>query len=252
MRISFALLIISSAITSSPLPKPVTAQVIPVVKSKNVRFVSPRPTTLKAAILDTGFDPALVEGTTINLCDSGHYDFYSQRPIIASTHPHGTAVALAASEELKGVDYCFIIIQLNSTSGLDNTSIVRGIKHVRPMRLAAANLSISGVEASHQEKFALEALANSGVKIFVAAGNERENFNKACKIYPACYRGIKGMTVVGALTPDLRYVAPYSNFGGGIDLWYSGEVELPMGVLQGTSFASPRAMGNYLRARSQP
>ena len=109
--------------------------------------------------------------------------------------------------------------------------------HVKP---AVANMSLGG-GASSAVDTAVNNLANAGVTVVVAAGNDASN---ACNYSPA--RASGAITVGATTSTDAR--ASYSNYGSCLDLfapgssiksaWYTSTSAT--NTSSGTSMASPR------------
>lgn len=205
----------------------------------------------KIAILDTGYNPERAV-TKLKLCKNGHYDFFSETAKLASTNPHGTYVAALIAEPLQDVDYCAVVYQLVGKEGeISPQNVMRAILMAKDEGVVAANMSINGPFSNFLEQRALRAASNTGMKIFVAAGNDKKDLNVACASFPACY-DIPNLIMVGALTDDLSQPAQYSNYGARIQAWYAGRYFDGVTMAQGTSFACPRALGDWLLSVASP
>jgi subtilisin family serine protease len=198
----------------------------------------------KIAIIDTGYD-IHAPGTKLKLCQSGHYDFKSRRAVVEHTMDHGTKVASIIAERLKDVDYCAVILQVKGSVDFSIGNNVQALIQVAAMGVTAVNYSFDGYLTSVAERDALRLLANRGVGVFVAAGNGSKNLDYECDTFPACL-DIEGMNVVGALDPNTNEIASYSNRGTRIKLWYSGRYHSQDKTDNGTSFATPRALSEYI------
>jgi len=110
--------------------------------------------------------------------------------------------------------------------------------HIKP---AVANLSLGGGKSSTLNT-ATTNLANSGVFVAVAAGNENQD---ACNVSPASASGV--LTTAASDKTDTR--ASFSNYGACVDLyapgvsvtstWLNGATN----TISGTSMASPHVAG---------
>jgi serine protease len=201
---------------------------------------------VKIAIIDTGYSK---EFTTydLKLCPSGHYDFYKNEPKVGmTTGPHGSHVGSVIAAELTDVDYCALIYQVGTAEGITLPNIIRAIEKASDAGAVAINISIVGPAHLFAEKKVLQRASNKGIAIFAAAGNENSNLDSTCNSYPGCYQ-IKNLYLVGAISPDGTQKAVYSNYGSLIHLWYPGHFQSKYGVVQGTSFAAPRALSDYVR-----
>jgi subtilisin family serine protease len=161
-------------------------------------------------------------------------------------HGHGTHVAgtigaatwgVAKGVQLRGV-------RVLGCSGSGSTSgIIRALDWVRvnAVRPAVANMSLGGGFSSSLNT-ATSNLANSGVFIAVAAGNENQN---ACNVSPAS--AAAAYTTAASDRTDVR--AWFSNWGSCVDgyapgvavvsTWLSGGTR----SASGTSMASPHVAG---------
>ncbi|HLL05228.1 MAG TPA: S8 family peptidase [Myxococcaceae bacterium] len=159
---------------------------------------------------------------------------------------HGTHVAgtvgsstygVAKSVKLRGVRV------LDCAGSGSNSGVIAGIDHVRlnHTKPAVANMSLGG-GYSATINTAVTNLANAGVFVVVAAGNDNAN---ACNYSPASATAV---TTVGATTStDAR--ASYSNYGSCVDVyapgssitstWSNGSTN----TISGTSMASPHVAG---------
>ncbi len=159
---------------------------------------------------------------------------------------HGTHVAgtvgsatygVAKAVRLRGVR----VLDCNGSGSF--SGIIAGIDWVRLNRInpAVANLSLGGGYSSSVNT-AVTNLANSGVYVAVAAGNEN---TLACNRSPASASAVT--TVAASTSTDAR--ATYSNYGSCVDLYAPGSsitsTWLSNGTrsISGTSMASPHVAG---------
>lgn len=207
--------------------------------------IAPKPHALiKIAIIDTGYDAGQAFAK-IKLCKTGHFDFATNTPVLASTNPHGTMVASLIAQGLDGVNYCAVIYQVNGPEGVTFENLIGAFAKAEQESLQAINLSIQGYKYSFFEKAAITRVALRGTHVFVAAGNDNLNLDEACNSYPGCY-SIRGLHMVGAMNPDYSSRASYSNYGSRVELWYPGFYQTVMEYGKGTSFAAPRALADYV------
>lgn len=197
----------------------------------------------KVAIIDSGLNIALSSQNVVSkLCQTGHYDFSINAENIGSDFmSHGTLVANEFTKTAGNGDYCILIYKVFGTP--DITSVRRAM--VKAYRAGASymNLSLSMNFFSRNDKKIFKAILDRGVKVFVAAGNSNDNLNRVCDVYPQCYVKHKNLYIVGARN-FLGRRASYSNYGLRVNIYDMGM--LSNGMI-GTSFASPRAMGQYLK-----
>lgn len=159
---------------------------------------------------------------------------------------HGTHVAgtiggarwgVAKGVQLRG-------LRVLNCSGSGSTSgMIAALNWVRQnaMRPAVANMSLGGGYSSSLNS-ATNNLANSGVFVAVAAGNESQN---ACNVSPAS--ASSAYTTAASDRSDRR--ASFSNYGSCVDAYAPG-VSIPSAwlnggaaTLSGTSMASPHVAG---------
>ncbi len=200
-------------------------------------------TGVRAYIIDTGIQ-------------TNHPDFGSRASAVYDAigdgrngqdcNGHGTHVAGTTGGATYGVAknvYLRAVRVLNCSGSGTSSQVLAGIdwvtkNHISP---AVANMSLGG-GFSQAENDAVNALANSGVFIAVAAGNSNAD---ACGSSPA---SAANATTIGATTKtDAR--ATYSNYGGCVDLyapgsaiksdWLSGGTN----IISGTSMATPHVTG---------
>jgi len=164
----------------------------------------------------------------------------------ADCHGHGTHVAGTIGSTTYGVAKGSLPrgVRVLNCSGSGSTSgIIAGIDWVRLNRInpAVANLSLGGGFSSSLNT-AVTNLANSGVFVAVAAGNENQN---ACNVSPASAGTVT--TVASSTSSDAK--SSFSNWGSCVDLyapgssitstWLSGGTN----TISGTSMASPHVAG---------
>jgi subtilisin family serine protease len=185
---------------------------------------------------------------------AGHPDFGGRAQNVfdafggsgADCHGHGTHVAgtiggtiygVAKSTQLRGVRV------LNCSGSGSTSGIIRALDWVRvnAVRPAVANMSLGGGRSTALNS-ATTNLANSGVFIAVAAGNESQN---ACNVSPAS--AAAAYTTAASDRTDLR--ASFSNYGSCVDGYAPGvgikSAWLGTGTntISGTSMASPHVAG---------
>jgi subtilisin family serine protease len=149
----------------------------------------------------------------------------------------GTTYGVAKSVQLRGVRV------LNCSGSGSTSGIIRALDWVRvnAVRPAVANMSLGGGRSTTLNN-ATASLANSGVFIAVAAGNESQN---ACNVSPASTPA--AYTTAASDKTDLR--ASFSNYGSCVDGyapgvgiksdWLSGGTN----TISGTSMATPHVAG---------
>lgn len=202
---------------------------------------------LKIAIIDTGYIPAQAM-TPIKLCKTGHFDFGTGKALVGSSgHPHGTQVASLVAQGLVNVNYCALIYNVEGKDGFSFKNISGALRKAKEAGAVAINMSIQGYQFSYLERMAIEELSASGIHLFVAAGNDNMNLDEACNSYPGCYQ-IPRVHMVGSILPDYSGRSSFSNYGTKVELWYPGYYVTVFETARGTSFASPRALADYVSA----
>jgi subtilisin family serine protease len=197
--------------------------------------------TVRAYIIDTGIQANHPQfGTRA----SAVYDYAGGSG--ADCNGHGTHVAGTIGSTTYGVAKGVLLrgVRVLDCNGSGSTSaIVAGIDWVRVNAIhpAVANMSLGGGLSSTLNTAATN-LANSGVFLAVAAGNENQN---ACNVSPASASGT--LTVAASTSTDAK--ASYSNWGGCVDVYAPGSsitstwINSGTNTISGTSMASPHAAG---------
>lgn len=161
---------------------------------------------------------------------------------------HGTHVAGTIGGSSYGVARAVLLrgVRVLNCSGSGSTSgIIAAVDWVRVNRInpAVANLSLGGGYSSSLNT-AINNLANSGVFVAVAAGNENQN---ACNVSPAS--AASAYTTAASTSTDAK--ASYSNYGSCVDGYAPGSSiksawigsTSATNTISGTSMASPHVAG---------
>lgn len=198
----------------------------------------------RVAILDNGFQPAYA--TLVPLCSNGHYDFVKDEPKIGvGDDAHGTLVALSASRHLpRNKGACFVIYRVHDQGDVAGR-IVKAIDKAIKDGVKYLNISLEAVNSPHSgERRAINKALKNKIHVFIAAGNTALDLNKECRSYPSCYEPKKHphKHVVGAYD-KYNNRAFYSNYGEIVTEWHPGDFQ----GAWGTSFASPSAMGYFIK-----
>jgi subtilisin family serine protease len=194
-----------------------------------------------AYIIDTGIDTAHADfgGRARNVFDAfggTGQDCNGHGTHVAGT-VGGTTYGVAKGVQLRGVRV------LDCQGSGSFSGIIAGFDWVRQnaVKPAVANASLGGGYSAALNN-AATALANSGVHLAVAAGNENQD---ACNVSPASASGT--ITVAASDSSDRK--ASFSNYGSCTDLYAPG-VSIPSAragggstSMSGTSMASPHVSG---------
>ena len=161
---------------------------------------------------------------------------------------HGTHVAGTIGGSSYGIARAVLLrgVRVLNCSGSGSTSgIIAAVDWVRVNRInpAVANLSLGGGYSSSLNT-AINNLANSGVFVAVAAGNENQN---ACNVSPAS----AGAAYTTAASTSTDAKASYSNYGSCVDGYAPGSSirsawigsTTATNTINGTSMASPHVAG---------
>lgn len=203
----------------------------------------------KVAVIDSGFSYIPFDSTGLKLCNKGHYDFDEDKPKVGSDDiGHGAYVAALINRHAKTKNMCFLIYKVFGRNIVDPHSAVDlAILKANRAGAKAINMSLYMDRSSSRTERIIKNVTRRGIKVFVSAGNNGQNLNNVCDKYPVCFRSFvknKNLMVVGAKN-IYGDIARYSNYGTRIDVYELGDLSR---FSRGTSFASPRALGNYIRS----
>ena len=224
------------------------------------------------AVIDTGLE--INQYTKdIPLCFGKHADFTTDRLFMdqppEDSLKHGTNVTAALNNQIIKIsnskDYCIAILKyINSKKEFG--AVVKSIeakKYAQKIGAKIVNFSSVGDIESTNETIIVKKLLDSGIKIFVSAGNEGKLIDKPsylCEHSPAAFAQTRkckrigifpGMSdnrvvVVGNLSKNGGKHAT-SNYGPRVDRWEVGEeVEAGGYKSTGTSQAAAIATGKYV------
>lgn len=238
-------------------------------------------TGLIVATLDTGLkpdhedlsakvwvNPGEIPGDGIDNDSNGYIDdvngwhtgYFTMNNDIVDLQGHGTHVAgiIGATANnavgIAGTAPAVTVLPVRVSDGSSDTfsdqNVILAVEYLLALRnqgvaIKAVNMSFGGTQYNHAEYTALQALADTGVLLFAAAGNEGAN-NDLHGCYPAGM-AISRLVTVGAST-STGSLAGFSNYGKAtVDVVAPGSSILSTtmdggyGLMSGTSMATPAA-----------
>jgi hypothetical protein len=165
------------------------------------------------AVVDTGLPyndsiiPYLCKGHQYDVTEKGIQDY----------HGHGTNILGLVARGINKNTHCLTMIKWWHNSDepysiiVSRTRIKAYSKLLIKLKPVLVNLSLSGWDYSKDELVMIKELLKNGAKVVVAAGNDREDLDASCGVYPACYDvKHKNYHIVGAIDTY------HSNFKGPI------------------------------------
>ncbi len=192
------------------------------------------PKLLRIAVLDSGFTISKYS-QNVKFCLGDSRDFTGTG--LEDNHGHGTHIVNTIVSNLKSDNYCIIIVKWfdPSIQAKTNETSIKAFEYLYSINIDIVNYSAGGTMHSEYEDYVLAGLLESGVKIFVAAGNDSQNLDKKCNYYPACYR-LQKLEVVGNIQKDGKR-HPSTNYGKVVTRW-----EIGVDVVQDTGKKGLRPM----------
>lgn len=199
-------------------------------------------TRIKIAVIDTGV--SVDKRIKPFLCKGGHMSLIDDNPLTDSHYSrHGTNVAGLIADSLDSTKECLLIIKFFGDNLKEDffKKVRLSIQYATVQNVKFINMSLGGDGASDLEKLAILEALEKGIRIAVAAGNDRRNLDFKCYYYPACYRFNPSIFhVVGS------YTGNYSNIGKKITHLENGtNVGTPR--MTGTSQATAIHTGKWVR-----
>lgn len=201
----------------------------------------------KVAVIDSGYSGMWGnDKTTSKLCKKGHYDFtLEQRVVGYDIMGHGSHVSnLIVEEAGSAKKYCLLHYKVFGGIIAEEWVVSKAIIKAIKAGADVINLSLEVRGFSKYDQKVMKWALRKGVIFFVAAGNSGVNLNEECKIYPQCFPGHENMNIVGSVNNHYERER-YSNYGARVTIYDYGSLK---NGARGTSFATPRALGKYLRA----
>ncbi len=208
---------------------------------------------LRSINMEQAWDQTKGSGMTIAVIDTGisqvpdlkdtkfasGYDFVNDQAEARDDNGHGTHVAGTIAQAtnnsfgVAGIAYEATLMPLkvlSSGGGGTVADIAEAIRFAADHKADVINLSLGGGGESRLMKEAIDYVHSKGVVVVAAAGNAARNAAE----YPARYPHVIGVSALDASGS----MAPYSNFGAGIDISAPGGLingdDRSGGILQNT------------------
>lgn len=219
--------------------------------------------TIKVAVIDTGYDfkstwkdidryPGLKKP---KICtDSRHADFTkveTDKTYLEDTHGHGTHIAGLIASAAGDSDYCLVIIKYYNPYHNNLKATIKSFEHAIEENVDIINYSGGGTDYSAEEYEVLMRAIKLGIKVVVAAGNEKSNIDEKGKhYYPASYSPL--ITSVGNVDEKGKRV-PSSNYGDSVTAFRMGLDVYSLlpgnryGTMTGTSQATAIRSGEIVK-----
>lgn len=216
------------------------------------------------AVIDTGITDDLRNASF--LCKTGHKDFTNTG--LTDRHGHGTHVSGIIDQNVKGIklnsfhdipklllesaNYCQVILKYFDPKSFSNGyNEVRAINYAVDIHVDVINISAGGNDYSKDEDVAIKRALQAGIKIVVAAGNEKSDISLRGKhFYPASLS--PKLIIVGNLDSN-NGIAPSSNYGSDVNSWEYGTNVISLAgakrvaTMTGTSQACAVKSGKIVR-----
>lgn len=202
---------------------------------------------VKIAIIDSGLSeeqslqPYVCENNNLT-DDNKPYD----------TQGHGTNIVSIISPSINPKTHCIVMYKVWHPSATDRQSISfvnKAFKEISKRNdIKYINMSMSGGGVNLQEFMFLKQALDNNVTVTVSAGNNGQNLDKQCDIYPACYAKFfknKRFFVVGNQRErGVKHTS--SNYGKVVNSWEIG-YRIGTPTLTGTSQSSASLMAKILK-----
>lgn len=222
---------------------------------------------IKIAVIDTGFGTAAMKAkgfTSSHLCPKGHWNFVDGSSDVSDLNGHGTNIVGLIEREAGNAKYCLIILKFYSDTLSDQENLqneAKAFKLALKLKVDFVNISGGGPSPYLTERNAIAKLIEKGTNIVAAAGNVKNDLDKECNFYPACYK--KELTAKVVLTEPVKPVgsivvvgnhnkdgsrAPTSNYGSIVTTWEIGQDQTAYGLtFSGTSQATAVVTGKLVK-----
>jgi subtilisin family serine protease len=201
-------------------------------------FASP----IKIAVIDSGFQKEYLN--QIPVCDTGGYDYVENSGFVtADDNGHGTNVTLTINAQIKQSrsEYCFMLYRVFSKK--KNAATPVAMAQAAMDGADIINMSFTGNEYMRTEEDVIKVVTNEKIRFVVAAGNEGQNLDLECHIFPACIKNkLKNKNNFIVVSSS----ASTSNYGFIVDLYEEHCSDQPPRKMCGTSMATAYTTGKFV------
>lgn len=181
---------------------------------------------MTVCVIDSGYErsnPDLPSGSNVGGTNNSGTGNWYQAGGSHGTHVAGTIAALENDEGIKGILpnnslNLHIIKVFNADGWAYSSSLTNAITECQQAGAKVVNMSLGGSGSSNSERNALQNIANSGVLLVAAAGNDGDSSFS----YPASYDSVVS---VGAVDEANQH-AEFSQFNSQVELAAPGEAVL--------------------------
>lgn len=208
------------------------------------------PRQIRIAVLDTGYNKEKVPG--LKVCPNGLIDLSGEG--IEDFHGHGNNILNIIASGLQNVDYCVYIYKIYSSRRMNSLyASLLAYSYIEYLpEVNIINYSSSGPVENKEERNLINSLIKKHIIFIAAAGNDNQNLDIKCDIYPACY---KNVVSVGALDANRERLSS-SNYGKFVKTWEYGDKTCFnnacfSGTSQATANATVRAVKDLYYAPSR-
>ena len=200
---------------------------------------------IKVAVIDTGYMFLPFDSAGFKLCKTGHYNYNTNKAEVGTdTMAHGSFVVSIINSHAQTSNMCFLIYKVFGRN-VKQGAVKDALRRAYRAGADVVNMSLTMYYHDPQIQRLMKTMNNRGIRIFAAAGNSKKNLNQRCNRYPMCFSNMhRNFVGVGALDED-GDVAKYSNYGAKVTVYKYGR---NMFGSRGTSFAAPRAAGDYIKS----
>jgi major intracellular serine protease len=173
--------------------------------------IEPDNSTVKVAVIDTGFEPGYTWDTdktsTPKICPDQLYNFVNvfgaeSGKDTRDDNGHGTHVAGLIAKNAEDADYCLVIMKFYAGKGHDPENLHNSnaaLKKALKLKVDIVNFSGGGITRDDEECETVKKMLDSGIIIVAAAGNESSDLAEH-KYYPALCDS--RVLVVGSIDAD--------------------------------------------------